>query len=126
MYHQAPTGSWNPWLFNKVIMSTDVNAGGYLVAAADESTNSHVDYGTTTMAVSPLTFGGTTSVPVTDCYVQIATTAPYAMTNRAGGQTIAPPTTWMTDKVNIPIKLDGFLRSQGVTWSVQSLVLSII
>jgi hypothetical protein len=123
IYNSAPTGSQQPWLCSKVRMST---AGGYFVSAAEVSTGSSADYGHVAMTVSPLTFGGITSVAVTDCYFQIATTAPYAMTIRAGGQTIAAPTTWITDKVTMPIKLDGFMRSRSDKWSVQSLVLSII
>jgi hypothetical protein len=125
-YANAPTGSQQPWLTSKVFMSTDVNNGGYFVSASDVSTGSSADYGKVAMAAFPLSFGGTTSVAVTDCYLQIATTAPYAMTIRAGGQTIAAPTTWITDKVTMPIKLDGLMRSRFDKWSVQSLVLSII
>ena len=127
MYQPAPTGSQQPWVTNKVWMSTDVNAGGYFVSASDVSAGGQsADYGKVAMAAFPLTFGGTTFVAVTDCYLQIATTAPYAMTIRAGGQTIAAPTTWITDKVTMPIKLDGLMRSRFDKWSVQSLVLSII
>jgi hypothetical protein len=125
------SGSKNPWLSSKIAMSTNT---GYTVAVVDSYDTTpagsnalgETEHGKVSMTVSPLSFfGGPTSLLVSNCYVQLATQAPYAMTVFAGGQTIAAPTNLVQD-LEFPIKLDGFINAGGLAYVVNAITLSQI
>ena len=108
-------------------------ANGYTVAVADSydttpaGTNALGEtlHGLSTMTVSPVTIGTTTTLIVTNCYVELSTQAPYTMTVFAGNQTIVAPSTLVED-LGFPLKLDGYINAWGFAWSVNQCTLSLI